>query len=403
MIPSSLRVPLANVATFIAHVDPIIALHQNFFLALQSTQNEGEGIAAAYLTTIPFFSMYREYVYNYDNVTSLLASLRGDNDAFAAFLDEVAADPRSGGRSLSGVYIMPVQRLPRYVLLLKELLSAYERDLKQAQANLASPLHTPAMQAALRSDAGFESLQTETLLLREALAAMELCARGVNEAQKEIEGQARLRDISTRLGKKYLSLQLAHPSRRLVKEALLRREKKGRGKEARVILCNDMLVWLTDYEFKGAMPLDRVAFKASTMSKPAYVRPGLSFDAPASTVSEWFIDLKCLLDDERISSPQPDAASPQKTIVYSTLTKDVMFPPLAPHPATPTTKAGTPATTPTWRGPHPPPGPRRDVPSPRPHHRHRNRNHQGCHHLNHADIPAHHPRCSILPPRSTRP
>jgi prefoldin subunit 5 len=326
----SLRVSLPHVAVFIAHVDPVIALHQAFALSMDQVEADGAGIAALFLTTIPYFKMYWEYVHNYARVIALLRALQHDNQPFADFVAEAQADPRMGGRMLADLYIAPVQRLPRYVLLLKELLKVTEAALREVHDGGVA-VSSPRREV--------QALQTELTLTREALVEMERCARGVNEAQREIEGRARLREVSTRLGRRHASLSLSTPTRRLVMEEEVQREKKGRGKPARVLLCTDMLLWMTDYEFKGAMPLSHVSFRASNMQKPAYSRAGIDWEAVPTTspVSEWFLDILCApMDPSAPSSPTPARAQPTAPVVLPTLTKDLMFPPvpgLAPAPA----------------------------------------------------------------------
>jgi hypothetical protein len=51
----------------------------------------------------------------------MLASLRENNENFDAFADDMACNPRCKGQSIESLLIMPIQRIPRYSLLLAEL------------------------------------------------------------------------------------------------------------------------------------------------------------------------------------------------------------------------------------------------------------------------------------------
>lgn len=65
--------------------------------------------------------MYSNYIIGYDASVTLLARLRKKKD-FSNFLEKCRNDSRCNGLDLNSILIMPVQRLPRYVLLLSELI-----------------------------------------------------------------------------------------------------------------------------------------------------------------------------------------------------------------------------------------------------------------------------------------
>eukprot|EP01133_Synstelium_polycarpum_P007878 gene7878-9248_t len=67
------------------------------------------------------FKIYSAYIVAFDNIMSTMTRLR-KKSSFVAFLDKCRSDPKSNNQDLNSLLIMPVQRLPRYVLLLNELL-----------------------------------------------------------------------------------------------------------------------------------------------------------------------------------------------------------------------------------------------------------------------------------------
>jgi len=67
------------------------------------------------------FDIYSSYVNNYDNAISELNKLKSQNKSFAKFLQNFSNDSRTRRLTIESILIMPVQRLPRYILLIKEL------------------------------------------------------------------------------------------------------------------------------------------------------------------------------------------------------------------------------------------------------------------------------------------
>jgi hypothetical protein len=72
---------------------------------------------------IPRFRIYTLYCNNYDNAEETIALKSKKKKDFEAALNTCYADPRSHpGITLQAYLLTPVQRIPRYLLLLKELL-----------------------------------------------------------------------------------------------------------------------------------------------------------------------------------------------------------------------------------------------------------------------------------------
>ena len=65
-----------------------------------------------------FLKMYTQYVNGYDNAMATINRLN-KKKTFKKFLE---TKQREIGQSLMSYLIMPIQRIPRYVLLLKELI-----------------------------------------------------------------------------------------------------------------------------------------------------------------------------------------------------------------------------------------------------------------------------------------
>jgi hypothetical protein len=86
-----------------------------------------------------FLKMYKEYLASYEGSTVRLAKLVTSNRKFVDFLEKARANPRSLGMGIDSFLMEPVQRIPRYRMLLEELLKYTEPD-DEDYANIAAAL-----------------------------------------------------------------------------------------------------------------------------------------------------------------------------------------------------------------------------------------------------------------------
>jgi hypothetical protein len=68
-----------------------------------------------------FFKTYTQYVNDYRIALATLKRLSEENPNFVAFLKKLEDNPKTLGKTIKFFLIMPVQRIPRYTLLLKDL------------------------------------------------------------------------------------------------------------------------------------------------------------------------------------------------------------------------------------------------------------------------------------------
>eukprot|EP01117_Protostelium_nocturnum_P012692 TRINITY_DN467_c0_g1_i1.p1 TRINITY_DN467_c0_g1~~TRINITY_DN467_c0_g1_i1.p1 ORF type:complete len:1282 (-),score=607.35 TRINITY_DN467_c0_g1_i1:202-4047(-) len=113
-----------------------VKLHQELESRMKkwsSTQLIGD----VFLKFYPFFKAYNQYCNNYDAALECYLECM-KRPEFATFCNErLAKTPNGLGPDLQSLLIMPVQRIPRYTLLLKELLSKTPSD-HPDHANLTS-------------------------------------------------------------------------------------------------------------------------------------------------------------------------------------------------------------------------------------------------------------------------
>ena len=79
---------------------------------------------------VPFMKIYSTYLQNYNLASAALTKVLADKrfERFHEYFVNTSSLPECQGRSLSSLLIMPVQRVPRYNLLLNELLKNTDED-----------------------------------------------------------------------------------------------------------------------------------------------------------------------------------------------------------------------------------------------------------------------------------
>merc|ERR1719356_41342 len=75
---------------------------------------------------IPFMKMYQNYINNHDNSSKILAERREKNSNFKEFLLEQQHHEKTRGMGLASFLILPIQRVPRYELCLREIIKLTE-------------------------------------------------------------------------------------------------------------------------------------------------------------------------------------------------------------------------------------------------------------------------------------
>jgi len=88
-----------------------------------TTWNDNSGLGHIFQATA-WIKFYKYYVNNYDTSMSTLKSSRDKNVEFCKYVDSLNYSPALFGLNLEGLLIAPVQRIPRYVLLLNDMLKS---------------------------------------------------------------------------------------------------------------------------------------------------------------------------------------------------------------------------------------------------------------------------------------
>ncbi|KAF9650631.1 hypothetical protein BDM02DRAFT_1351141 [Thelephora ganbajun] len=205
-----------------ANIEDILLTNTAFLSALEERQKE----CRLYMDTvgdilrqhIPNMGMYLEYCVNEGTAIKLLQTLRVQNPGLAAHLNRLREDPTVRNLDLSSYLLVPMQRITRYPLLIKQILQ-----------------YTEASQD--RQDIELSLGVAESLLAH------------INESIREQEGYERLKTISQDLWVGQGRLDLTAPTRnmgprKLLKEGVVMKAKSG--KRLRAFLCSDVLVLIDE-------------------------------------------------------------------------------------------------------------------------------------------------------------
>ena len=177
----------------------------------------------------PYLKMYTHYASRYDAAHEELLELQKENAAFNAWMAKWREEQASG-HTLGDFLIQPVQRIPRYNLLLSDLI-------KRTEAS-----------------------HPDYVNLQQALAAMQGVAAYVNDSIRESENKARLLEIHKSFYKLGDHLSLIEPHRSFIREGTLTKVCRSSRKARRFFLFTDILVYASSavgskHLFHGAMEL----------------------------------------------------------------------------------------------------------------------------------------------------
>lgn len=197
-----------------SNIENIIIINENLQSELKSRINnwsQTQKIGDVFLRNVKIFQLYKPYCENYDNAIAHI-KLLSKKKAFSSFCK--AAESKCDGFSISFYLIMPIQRIPRYQLLIKELLSKTPPD-----------------------HPDYEDLKS-------ALNGITELATNVNKGVADAVQQKRLQEVISKNFQGLSSLILER--RYLILDGELDISLGTLGKSNYCILFNDIIVFATD-------------------------------------------------------------------------------------------------------------------------------------------------------------
>eukprot|EP01105_Mastigella_eilhardi_P000020 TRINITY_DN1003_c0_g2_i1.p1 TRINITY_DN1003_c0_g2~~TRINITY_DN1003_c0_g2_i1.p1 ORF type:complete len:1350 (+),score=306.79 TRINITY_DN1003_c0_g2_i1:364-4050(+) len=270
-----------QVGIIFSNVESVLMTNKQLLSDLEQRMQEWgptQLLGDLFVKMVPFLRMYRVYTTNYEQSISMLQQLTERNPLFAAFLDDKKAnDPRCKLAPLNSFLIVPVQRIPRYKLLLEDLLKH------------TFPEHP------------------DHKYLEEALGTIKTVAREINEEIKAQEARQKMLELQQRVGH-MPGIKLVVPHRHFVREGILYKVCRKYNLKRQVFLFNDLLIYGNTlpggfFRFHRAITLDSVNVRDE--ADTGLVKNGFSIGSAqksfimfAETHEEkvnWLLDIiKCL-------------------------------------------------------------------------------------------------------------
>uniref|UniRef100_A0A3P9P9K8 FYVE, RhoGEF and PH domain containing 1 n=1 Tax=Poecilia reticulata TaxID=8081 RepID=A0A3P9P9K8_POERE len=199
-----------------SNICSIYCFHQQFLLpALQKRMEEWDSsprIGDILQKLAPFLKMYGEYVKNFDRAMELVNIWMERSAPFKAIVQEIQREERCGNLTLQHHMLEPVQRIPRYELLLKDYLHRLPED---------APDHRDA---------------------QKSLELIATAAEHSNAAIRKMERMRKLLKVYELLGGEE---DIVNPTNELIKEGHILKlsNKNGTTQDRYLILFNDRLLY----------------------------------------------------------------------------------------------------------------------------------------------------------------
>eukprot|EP01105_Mastigella_eilhardi_P006499 TRINITY_DN18058_c0_g1_i1.p1 TRINITY_DN18058_c0_g1~~TRINITY_DN18058_c0_g1_i1.p1 ORF type:complete len:762 (-),score=221.75 TRINITY_DN18058_c0_g1_i1:78-2282(-) len=232
---------------------------------------------------VAIFNLYSMYVSHLDAGMALVEYLKVKQDSFATFLEQCRTCPQNpNGMDIQAYLIQPVQRIPRYSLLLTDLLKH------------TWPEHPD-----------FEELKDVNVKVHDM-------AMLLNERKREAENNSVLISIDAQLSSKPKDFRLIDPTRHLVKDLQVLYKKKN----FRLYLFSDIVMWVAHdgkrLKYKGHALIKLLSFEKSTEKPDHYVlrqlgakKPLLVVRCPAPTTGEWISAFNAAVADWKARDAAP--------------------------------------------------------------------------------------------------
>ncbi|KAI6109108.1 Dbl homology domain-containing protein [Pisolithus thermaeus] len=264
-----------STSVIFSNIEDILLTNTTFLSTLEERQRECrlyiDHVGDLLETHMPHMRVYLDYCVNQANGGKVLQSLRDTNPELSTQLQCLREDSAARNLDLSSYLLVPMQRLTRYPLLIRQILQYTD-----------PPNPTSNVSSAPRLTLSLPTEHAECESIANSLACAERILEEVNETIRDRESRARLSEVSQelRIGKDRLDLTLPTHHlglRKLLKEGVLMKAKSGR--KLRVLLCSDILLLLNESEggglYRVPLPVHELEIQTSrnhARSENAYIR-----------------------------------------------------------------------------------------------------------------------------------
>jgi FYVE/RhoGEF/PH domain-containing protein 5/6 len=166
--------------------------------------------------------LYTQYVSNFETASSTLEACE-KVATFDAFLKEKFADPACRGQSLRSFLILPVQRIPRYRLLLEDLMK------------------------------NTDSRHPDYKSISDSLETIKVVATQINEAVRIQENRQKILSIQLRINSLMCNINLVEAHRLFIREGTLWKLCRKASKKREFFLFNDLLIYASILPTNGIL------------------------------------------------------------------------------------------------------------------------------------------------------
>jgi len=267
-----------EVDAIFSNLKTIIESHTPFLASLEKEVGQWSDeteIGKIFLELNPKLRNYTVYINNYPNAMETFQRLL-KNANFKKFIDITChQNPLCDQPNLSAYLINPVQRVPRYILMLSDIVK---------HTNESHPDHED---------------------LKKALEAVKDTAAFINESKRGAENMQKMREVQSSIEGEFDSIVVE--GRRFIKEGdLMEKVKKGGFKERHCFLFSDMILTSKKkkekYEFKGLVPLKAqviVMDITDTKSEKNIFKVGDAYFQAATQQEKdkWLAEMKSVLQE----------------------------------------------------------------------------------------------------------
>jgi len=199
--------------------------------------------------------MYAPYVGTFERLCERCQRLRETRPRFAAAVRVLELQPRTNGLTLQALITNTVQRLPRYKMLLSEILQHARALAEQTAASADEALKAELAEAVSALEGAINKVHAVTL--------------GVNTRLGDAERRARAMEVARNILKMD---DLVAPSRQLLREGTVAKLQPGvftgvRRSSRQAFLFNDLLVlYAAARQLTRALPLNELMILAKDLS-----------------------------------------------------------------------------------------------------------------------------------------
>jgi FYVE/RhoGEF/PH domain-containing protein 5/6 len=241
-------------------------LHSSFFESLstimQTSKSSPPPLSPLLLAHFPYLSLYNPFVTAFPTAMASLGRLQTSKPAFATFIAKQEADERCGKLKLRDWLLTVVQRCPRYLLLLKDLIGCTEVD---------DPEHA--------SLSAVHSLVSKSKSLLRHHVLNLIFSLVTNSLNTSLHTHAQtLALLALQRNTAQLPFQLISPGRNLVKRGtLLQLEGAADPKEREFLLFTDCIIWLAGADGQDGQLEEKWDWQTREPSSSFLaVRPGIT-------------------------------------------------------------------------------------------------------------------------------